>query len=80
MLDERDSAARCLSCFDNAEGSGVDGFSRVDIENEAEALASHKKSVQKLLTELEEERSASSSAVTEAMSMILRVQREMAGA
>ncbi|KAG6526060.1 myosin-binding protein 7-like [Zingiber officinale] len=83
-LDERDSGARCLSFFTGEDGGNENGFARVDIENEAaalrEALASHKQSVEKLLAELEEERNASSSAATEAMSMIIRLQREKAEA
>ncbi|URE29270.1 DUF593 domain containing protein, partial [Musa troglodytarum] len=75
-LDETDFEARSPSF--------VAGFARVDIGNEAaalrEALVSHQQSVQKLLAELEEERSAAASAATEAMSMILRLQREKAEA
>ncbi|KAF6169914.1 hypothetical protein GIB67_034306 [Kingdonia uniflora] len=55
---------------------------RVEIENECaalrEALGSQQQSIQELYTELEEERNASSSAANEAMSMILRLQREKA--
>ncbi|CAD5182195.1 unnamed protein product, partial [Musa acuminata subsp. malaccensis] len=89
-LDERDAEACSLSCVakrgDEGEGEGGAGasFARVDIGNEAaalrEVLISHQQSVQKLLTELEEERSAAASAATEAMSMILRLQREKAEA
>ncbi|CAL9112935.1 unnamed protein product [Musa textilis] len=91
-LDERDAEACSLSCVakrgdegeDQGGGGGGASFARVDIGNEAaalrEALISHQQSVQKLLTELEEERSAAASAATEAMSMILRLQREKAEA
>ncbi|XP_068650362.1 myosin-binding protein 7-like isoform X2 [Aristolochia californica] len=55
---------------------------RVEIENECaalrEALASQQQTIQELYTELDEERNASSSAANEAMSMILRLQREKA--
>lgn len=57
---------------------------RVEIENECvalrEALARQQQVIQELYTELEEERNASASATTEAMSMILRLQREKAEA
>lgn len=55
-------------------------FARVGIEEEAavlrEALVFQQQSVQLLNAELEEERSAAASAATEAMSMIIRLQRE----
>ncbi|GER45741.1 hypothetical protein STAS_22718 [Striga asiatica] len=55
---------------------------RVEIENECQALretvASQQQTIQELIVELEEERNASSSATSEAMSMILRLQREKA--
>lgn len=55
---------------------------RVQIENECAALretvTSQQQTIQDLCTELEEERNASSSAANEAMSMILRLQREKA--
>lgn len=63
---------------------GFDIFSnpRVQIENECAALretvSSQQQAIQGLYTELEEERNASSSAASEAMSMILRLQREKA--
>ncbi|XP_038904871.1 myosin-binding protein 7 [Benincasa hispida] len=63
---------------------GLDNFSviRVEVENECNALremvSSQKEAIQDLYTELEEERNASSSAANEAMSMILRLQREKA--
>ncbi|XP_061955245.1 myosin-binding protein 7 [Populus nigra] len=63
---------------------GFDSFSnpRVQIENECAALremvSSQQQTVQDLYTELEEERNAASSAANEAMSMILRLQREKA--
>ncbi|XP_058105734.1 myosin-binding protein 7-like isoform X2 [Magnolia sinica] len=55
---------------------------RVEIENECavlrESLGRQQQVIQELYTELEEERNASSSAANEAMSMILRLQREKA--
>lgn len=75
------------------EGGGQDGgcgggvlyaewAARVDVEVEAaalrEALARHQLTVAELCAELEEERAASSSAASEAMAMILRLQREKA--
>ncbi|CAA0837788.1 Myosin-binding protein 7 [Striga hermonthica] len=55
---------------------------RVEIWNECTALremvSSQQKTIQDLISELEEERNASSSAANEAMSMILRLQREKA--
>ncbi|KAF7804197.1 myosin-binding protein 7-like [Senna tora] len=63
---------------------GLDQFSvaRVQIENECAALretvSSQQKTIQDLYAELEEERNASSTAANEAMSMILRLQREKA--
>lgn len=63
---------------------GLDTFSviRVQVENECNALremvSNQKQAIQDLYTELEEERNASSSAANEAMSMILRLQREKA--
>lgn len=55
---------------------------RVEIGNECNALretvSSQQQTIQDLITELEEERNASSSAANEAMSMILRLQREKA--
>ncbi|KAF7818891.1 myosin-binding protein 7 [Senna tora] len=62
----------------------LDTFSvaRVQIENECEALreivASQQQAIQDLHAELEEERNASTTAANEAMSMILRLQREKA--
>ncbi|XP_073153227.1 myosin-binding protein 7-like [Henckelia pumila] len=55
---------------------------RVEIGNECVALremvSSQQVTIQNLISELEEERNASSSAANEAMSMILRLQREKA--
>ncbi|XP_028784835.1 myosin-binding protein 7-like [Neltuma alba] len=55
---------------------------RVQIENECAALreivSRQQKTIQDLYAELEEERNASSTAANEAMSMILRLQREKA--
>lgn len=60
----------------------VDVAAWVDVENEVAALrdavARHQKTVAELCVELEQERAASASAATEAMSMILRLQREKA--
>lgn len=57
---------------------------RVEIENECvalrELLARQQQTIQELNAELEEERNASASATTEAMSMILKLQREKAEA
>ncbi|GAB4857195.1 hypothetical protein Ancab_015104 [Ancistrocladus abbreviatus] len=75
---------------DEFEGRGqfyMPGFdhltvARVEIENECaalrEAVSSQQQTLQDLYIELEEERNASSSAANEAMSMILRLQREKA--
>ncbi|GAB2235617.1 hypothetical protein Drorol1_Dr00026047 [Drosera rotundifolia] len=55
---------------------------RVEVENECAALretvSSQQNTIQDLYVELDEERNASSSAANEAMSMILRLQREKA--
>ena len=55
---------------------------RVEIENECaalrEAISSQQKAIQDLNAELEEERNSASTAANEAMSMILRLQREKA--
>ncbi|KAL1566097.1 myosin-binding protein 7-like [Salvia divinorum] len=55
---------------------------RVEVENECVALretvSSQQETIQDLIMELDEERNASSSAANEAMSMILRLQREKA--
>ncbi|KAL0426611.1 UNVERIFIED_CONTAM: Myosin-binding protein 7 [Sesamum latifolium] len=55
---------------------------RIEIENECMALretvSSQQQTIQDLISELEEERNASSSAANEAMSMILRLQGEKA--
>ncbi|GMH30051.1 hypothetical protein Nepgr_031894 [Nepenthes gracilis] len=55
---------------------------RVEVENECDALretvSSQQNTIKDLYIELEEERNASSSAANEAMSMILRLQREKA--
>ncbi|XP_047157527.1 myosin-binding protein 7 [Vigna umbellata] len=63
-------------------GPDCDPVARVDIGNECEALrqavSSQQQSIQDLYAELEEERSAASSAANETMSMILRLQREKA--
>ncbi|PKA50904.1 hypothetical protein AXF42_Ash007559 [Apostasia shenzhenica] len=58
------------------------GFARVEVEHEVAALretmGSQQAAIQDLSAELEEERSAAASAASEAMSMILRLQREKA--
>lgn len=76
--------------FDEFDGSCrfvIPGFNfhyvaRVEIENECVALremvTKQQQTIQDLSMELEEERNASSSAASEAMSMILRLQREKA--
>uniref|UniRef100_A0A1D1XYX2 CAP-Gly domain-containing linker protein 2 n=1 Tax=Anthurium amnicola TaxID=1678845 RepID=A0A1D1XYX2_9ARAE len=60
----------------------ADVAARVGVDNEVaalrEALAGHQQTVAELCAELEEERAASASAASEAMSMILRLQREKA--
>lgn len=62
----------------------ITDVARVEIEIEAaalrEALGSQQQSIQELYTEIEEERAAASTAASEAMSMILRLQREKAEA
>ncbi|KAK6944156.1 GTD-binding domain [Dillenia turbinata] len=63
---------------------GIDysSFARVEVENECVALremvSNQQQTIQDLCEELDEERNASSSAANEAMSMILRLQREKA--
>ncbi|XP_030457848.2 myosin-binding protein 7-like [Syzygium oleosum] len=63
-------------------GVEYDSVARVEIENEIAALremvSSQQKAIQDLTVELEEERNAASSAASEAMSMILRLQRDKA--
>ena len=63
-------------------GFNFSSNARVQIENECVALREmvgrQQHSIQDLCSELEEERNASSSAANEAMSMILRLQREKA--
>ncbi|URE07903.1 DUF593 domain containing protein [Musa troglodytarum] len=76
-MDEMEAAAPSVS------PAGVDdGVVRVEIADEAAALrkavCGHLQSIEELRTELEEERSAAASAASEAMSMILRLQREKA--
>ncbi|XVF07475.1 hypothetical protein REPUB_Repub06bG0142200 [Reevesia pubescens] len=81
------SVKRKYDQFETENGFDVPGFdlyfnARVQIENECDALretvSSQQATIQDLYTELEEERNASSSAATEAMSMILKLQREKA--
>ncbi|CAI0406473.1 unnamed protein product [Linum tenue] len=75
--------------YDEFEGKpfvipGLDLVSnpRIQIENEIvalrESVSSQQQAIQDLYAELEEERNAASSAANEAMSMILRLQREKA--
>ncbi|CAI0402412.1 unnamed protein product [Linum tenue] len=75
--------------YDEFEGKpfvipGLDLISnpRIQIENEIvalrESVSSQQQAIQDLYAELEEERNAASSAANEAMSMILRLQREKA--
>ncbi|RWW15691.1 hypothetical protein GW17_00020457 [Ensete ventricosum] len=60
------------------------GAARVEVEDEVaalrEAVASQQETIQELCAELDEERNAACSAASEAMSMILRLQREKAEA
>ncbi|KAK9072732.1 hypothetical protein SSX86_009167 [Deinandra increscens subsp. villosa] len=64
-------------------GLSTPEVARVEIENECgvlrEMVTNQQQSIHYLAVELEEERDASSSAANEAMSMILRLQREKAG-
>ncbi|CAH2062646.1 unnamed protein product [Thlaspi arvense] len=68
--------------FDEFEELVLPNVARVEIENERDALRemvdNQQKTIKELTRELEEERNASSSAANEAMSMILRLQREKA--
>lgn len=70
--------------LEQMEDDDPDDVARVEIEIEAaalrEALANQQESIQGLCAELEEERAAASTAASEAMSMILRIQREKAEA
>ncbi|KAK6152250.1 hypothetical protein DH2020_014885 [Rehmannia glutinosa] len=81
------SVKRKYDEFDDEKPFTIPGFvipqnARVEIENECQALretvTSQQQTIQDLISELEEERNASSSAANEAMSMILRLQREKA--
>ncbi|OIW11400.1 hypothetical protein TanjilG_10718 [Lupinus angustifolius] len=68
---------------DELEPEGLDySIARVEIGDECtalrEAVRNQQQCIQNLYSELEEERNASSSAANEAMSMILRLQREKA--
>ncbi|KAL0912227.1 hypothetical protein M5K25_018189 [Dendrobium thyrsiflorum] len=74
-IEQVTEEARCGKIVDLAH---------VEIEKEVaalrEAMGSHQQSIQVLCSELEEERSAAATAASEAMSMILRLQREKADA
>lgn len=63
-------------------GLVIPSVARVEIENECDALremvSNQQRTVQDLIDDLEEERYSSSSAANEAMSMILKLQREKA--
>ncbi|KAI3683723.1 hypothetical protein L1987_84237 [Smallanthus sonchifolius] len=63
-------------------GFVIPSVARVDIENECDVLremvSNQQRTVEDLISDLEEERYASSSAANEAMSMILKLQREKA--
>lgn len=81
------SVKRKYDEFEEEKPFNIPGFivpqnARVEIENECQALretvASQQQTIQDLISELEEERSAASSAANEAMSMILRLQGEKA--
>ncbi|XP_047339428.1 myosin-binding protein 7-like [Impatiens glandulifera] len=76
---------RKLSEFEEENRFSIPDFpfsqiARVEVENECEALRdiirAQQETIQELSIELEEERNASSSAVNETMSMILRLQKE----
>ncbi|CAL0321539.1 unnamed protein product [Lupinus luteus] len=68
--------------FELDSGLRVPLFARIGIENECMALremvSSQQKTIEDLNAELEEERNSASTAANEAMSMILRLQREKA--
>lgn len=81
------SVKRKYDEFEDKERFFIPGFepfsvARVQVENECVALremvSNQQQTIQELYTELEEERNAASSAANEAMSMILRLQREKA--
>ncbi|XP_059668606.1 myosin-binding protein 7-like isoform X2 [Cornus florida] len=81
------SVKRKFREFEEGNSFVIPGFdhqdvARVEFENECGALremvGSQQQTIQELSIELEEERNASSSAANEAMSMILRLQREKA--
>ncbi|KAL2481746.1 Myosin-binding protein 7 [Abeliophyllum distichum] len=81
------SVKRKYDEFEEESGFTIPGLilqqnARVEIGNECTALretvSSRQQTIQDLILELEEERNASSSAANEAMSMILRLQREKA--
>uniref|UniRef100_A0A2P2KGE1 Myosin-binding protein 7 n=1 Tax=Rhizophora mucronata TaxID=61149 RepID=A0A2P2KGE1_RHIMU len=81
------SVKRKYNEFEECNRFFIPGFDlfpnpRVEVENECAALrevvGSQQLSIQDLYSELEEERNASSSAANEAMSMIIRLQREKA--
>lgn len=63
-------------------GLVIPAVARVEIENECDVLremvSNQQRTIQDLIADLEEERYASSSAANEAMSMILKLQREKA--
>ncbi|XP_076933056.1 myosin-binding protein 7-like [Bidens hawaiensis] len=63
-------------------GLEIPSFVRVDIENECDVLremvSNQQRTIEDLISDLEEERYASASAANEAMSMILKLQREKA--
>lgn len=63
-------------------GLVIPALARVEIENECDVLremvSNQQQTIQDLIADLEEERYASSSAANEAMSMILKLQREKA--
>lgn len=81
------SVKRKYNEFENGNRFFIPGFeqfsvARVQVEDECvslrEMVGNQQQTIQDLYTELEEERNASSSAANEAMSMILRLQREKA--
>lgn len=81
------SVKRKYDEFEEENRFSIPGFiipqnARVDIENECtvlrEMVRNQQQTIQDLISELEEERNAASSAANEAMSMILRLQRDKA--
>ncbi|KAG5126531.1 hypothetical protein JHK82_027366 [Glycine max] len=76
------SVKRKLDEFKMDDQLPIPAFARIEIENECVALremvSMQQRTIQDLNAELDEERNSSSTAANEAMSMILRLQREKA--